>query len=116
MNLSSNLGDSINRQIAVAGSNVYVVWADNTPGNYEIFFRKSTNGGITFGSTINVSNNAGFSFFPQIAVAGSTVYVVWTDNTPGNNDIFFRKSNSWEGPINVSNNSGSSSNSQIAVF
>jgi hypothetical protein len=29
---------------------------------------------------------------PQIAVSGRNVYVVWSDDTPGNADIFFRAS------------------------
>ncbi len=47
--------------LAVAGNNAYVAWCDNTPGNADILLRKSDNTGVTFGSTINVSQNAGFS-------------------------------------------------------
>ena len=38
----------------VNASNAYVVWEDDTLGNYEIFFRASQGLG-----TINVSNNTG---------------------------------------------------------
>ncbi len=41
-------------------------------------------------STKNLSNNAGFSSDPQIAVSGNNVYVVWQDYSAGNWDIFFR--------------------------
>ena len=44
----------------------------------------------------------------------SNAYVVWEDNTPGNNDIFFRASQGL-GTINVSNNTGFSVLPQIAV-
>jgi hypothetical protein len=40
---------------------VSVVWLDNTAGNFEILLRKSINAGAAFGSTINVSQNAGSS-------------------------------------------------------
>ncbi|MFY9796527.1 MAG: hypothetical protein WAJ93_12650 [Candidatus Nitrosopolaris sp.] len=36
-------------------------------------------GGTTFDSTINVSNNPGFSSEPEMAISGSNVYVVWRD-------------------------------------
>jgi hypothetical protein len=49
----------------------------------DIFFKKSTDGGATFGDTINISNNAGLSENPQIASSGNNVYVVWKDNTTG---------------------------------
>jgi len=66
------------------------VWEDNTLGEREIFFRKSTDGGASFDATVNLSNNVGGSFDPQIAVSGNNVYVVWVDITPGL-DIFFKR-------------------------
>ena len=41
-NLSHNSGKSEDPQIAMSGNNVYVVWQDNTPGNFDIFFRRGT--------------------------------------------------------------------------
>ena len=95
-NLSSNAGDSISPAIAVSGdngNNVYVVWNDNTAGNQDILYRRSTNAGSTFPNVIkNLSSNAGDSTFPAIAVSGSVVHVVWTDNTFGIPDILHRRS------------------------
>ena len=92
-NTITELGQKKN--VVVSGSNVYVVWMDRTTvtgiGNEDILFRKSTDGGNTFGDTIYISNNVGHSIFPQIAVSGNNVYVVWTDNTNGPSDIFFSK-------------------------
>ena len=88
-------------------SNAYVVWDDTTPDNNEIFFRASQGLG-----TINISNNTGNSFIPQIATSdnNNNVYVTWIDGTPGNDDIFFAASNnngtSFGTPINLSNNTG----------
>jgi hypothetical protein len=39
-NLSNNDGDSSVPQIISSGSNIYVVWQDDTPGNFDIFFKK----------------------------------------------------------------------------
>ena len=47
-NLSGNAGASINPAIAVSGNNVHVVWHDNTPGNFDILYRRSLDGGDTF--------------------------------------------------------------------
>ena len=55
--------------------------------NNDILYRRSTNGGATFGPIINLSNNAGFSGFPAIAILGNNLHVVWQDDTPGNFDI-----------------------------
>jgi aldose sugar dehydrogenase len=79
-------------QVSPVGSNIFLIWQDNSTGNEEIFLRKSTNGGITFGNTTNVSNNTGFSTSPQIESFGNNTFVIWQDNSTGNEEIFLRKS------------------------
>jgi hypothetical protein len=133
INLSNNTRDSIYSQIAVYGRNVYVIWEEESATvsnnsidkshenrNYDIYFKKSTDGGATFSKGINISNNSGYSEHPQIAVSGSNVYVAWTDNTLLNQEILFKMStdggNTFYKSINLSNNSGSSYNQEIAVF
>jgi hypothetical protein len=44
--------------------------------NYDIFFRKSNDGGATFDKEINLSNNRGFSEHPHLAVYGNNVYTI----------------------------------------
>ena len=111
--MSNDAGDSLIPAIAVSGNNVHIVWHDTTPGNSDILYRRSTDGGATFGSTINLSNNAGNSCYPAIAVSGNNVHVVWEDDTPGNIDILYKRSTdggaSFTEPTkNLSNNAGSS--------
>ena len=75
---------------------MYVVWHDNITSNYEVYFAKRTDGGNRFGKSINLSNNAGLSVFPKIAVStNNTLYVSWTDNitnTRQNQILHFAKS------------------------
>ncbi|MBI5204314.1 MAG: exo-alpha-sialidase, partial [Nitrospirae bacterium] len=97
---------------------LYVVWQDDTltPGNMDIFMKKSTDGGLTW-VWQQISNNAGNSQLPVLAVDNTNaVYVAWQDNTLGNNDIFMKKSTDngltwvWQ---QISNNAG---NSQLPVL
>ena len=119
INLSNTAGASQQPQIATSGNNVYVTWAETISGNNEIFFAASNNNGTSFGTPINVSNNAGSSIVPQIAIAGNNVYVTWQDSILANNEIFFAASNnngtSFGTPINLSNNVGFSGFAQIAA-
>ena len=69
----------------------FVVWQDNTTGNNEIFMRKSINGGISFANITNISNNNASSMYPQIGSFGNTTFVVWQDNSTGNNEILLMK-------------------------
>jgi hypothetical protein len=98
-NLSNNDGNSNNPQMDLHGSNAYIIWQDNTPGKFDIFFRVSTNNGSTFASTKNLSNNDGDSINAHISSVSDAVRIVLQDNTPGKFDIFFRASGN-EGGLN----------------
>jgi hypothetical protein len=122
INLSdSNPGPSTAPQIAVSGTNVYVVWHDRTTGNGDIYFIRSTDSGATFpGPIINVSDSISSSGNPQIAVSGNNVFVVWTDPTGDDQDVLFKRSTndgeSFTEPIvNLSNSSIASIDPQIAT-
>jgi hypothetical protein len=80
-NLSSNSGSSVDPAIAVSGDNVYVAWSDKTPGNTEIIFRASTDGGETFTakSKGRLSNTDSASITPRVASNGDSVYVIWVE-------------------------------------
>jgi hypothetical protein len=118
-NISLNSGTSALAHTAIVGTNLYTVWTDNTGGNQEILFAKSADGGAHFGTSLNISNNAGQSISPQIAAYDNTIFVVWADNTGGNQEILFAKSadggNSFTAPANLSNTPGYSSNPQLAA-
>src|SRR5919112_3320337 len=114
INLSNNKRDSVYAQIASYGKNVYMVWQENNLDpfgynnnannniqynnnyrNYDIYMKKSTDGGSTFSKEINLSKNPGFSEHPQIAISENNVYVAWIDEsttTTKNQEILFRKS------------------------
>jgi glutaredoxin len=119
--VSRNNGSSISPQLAATGNNVYVVWTDNTTGNTDINFRKSSDYGNNFNRTTNLSRNNASSISPQLAATGNNVYVVWTNDTTGNTDINFRKSsdygNKFAGEKNLSENlTGSSFSPKIAAL
>ena len=110
--LTHNGGGSAYPQIAVDGLNIYVVWQDNTlGGNPEIYFKRSVDGGASW-TTKALTNNAGVSVNPTIAVDGQNIYVVWDDDTSGNSEIYFKKSVdrgvTWKAEKNLSNNEGES--------
>ena len=117
--LTTNAADSSYPAIAVDGSNIYAVWQDNTPGNYEIYFRKSTDGGATWLTARKVMSTTGESSYPAIAVSGSNVYVVWNDNTPGNWEIYLRRSTdggaTWQTYKRVTNSAMASTFPAVAV-
>jgi hypothetical protein len=95
-NLSQNLEDSVYAQVSTSGDNVYVAWQESVgsqKGDYDIFFIVSRDGGASFSSPINLSNNTGFSEHPQISASGNNVYIIWVDdNNTRNKQVLLRKS------------------------
>jgi hypothetical protein len=57
--------------MAVSRNNVYVVHDFPVTGNSEILYRKSTNGGDSFGSAVNLSNTTENSFSPRVAASNN---------------------------------------------
>ena len=73
VNLSNSTGFSRLPAIAASGNNVYVVWQDDSlvPGNFDILYRRSTNGGASFSGTVNLSNTARASTIPAVAASNN---------------------------------------------
>jgi hypothetical protein len=122
-NLTNNPMDSVYGQVAAWNSNVYLLWQDSIPSdhtNYDIFIKNSNDNGTTFGSSVNLSNNSGFSEHPQIAAYDNNVYAIWADDTSGNREVLFTRSvdngTSFDKIKNLSNNTSDSFNQEIAVF
>ena len=91
--LTWTAGDSGWPALAVAPANkVYLAWADDTPGNEDIYGRMSTNGGTTWTPTTRVTYNSGRSLFPAMVVDLSGFFhLVWQDDTPGNFELYYLK-------------------------
>ena len=94
MDMEKSVSSRVERSPAIAtdmGDNIYVVWNDSTPGNYEICYKRCTNGDGTL-TTKRLTWNGGASIVPAIAtyLAGE-IHIVWTDDSHGNEEIYYKK-------------------------
>jgi len=112
----------VNPRIAVSGSNVYVVWDEQTKTSDEIYFSMSTDNGTKFSESINISRSDVTSNRAGIQVSGDNVYIIWHEISQETSDIFFAVSNdnglSFSLPINLSTGEGSPSltrDTQMAI-
>ena len=84
--------DASDPELAILGNTVYAVWEDfrDVWDEGEIYLAKSTDGGVTWGSHVNVGQGAGNQIGvddPSLAVGpDGTVYVVWY-NPYSSNDL-----------------------------
>ena len=119
--LTWNLGNSSRPSIDHdTPSWFHVAWHDDTPGNFEIYYRKSTDEGATWGPTIRLTWNSGDSFFPSLAIhEDDTIHLAWQDGTPGNFEIYYKKSTdggaTWTAVQNLTLTSSYSGTPRIAA-
>lgn len=93
---------------------VWVAWQDDRAGHQDIYVASSADGLLTNNAS-RVTSNVGAQTAPDIAVdAYGTVYLVWTDNRNGSNDIYGADSDT--GPwTNVPVRTGSGSQHSACV-
>jgi len=91
--LTTNEGSfSIYPSVAVNGNNIHVVWHDDRDGNWEIYYKRSTNNGENWGSDIRLTTNDGSdSINPAVAIDGNNIHVVWYDDRDGNREIYYKQ-------------------------
>jgi hypothetical protein len=71
---------------------VYTVWMDDREGNWDIFFTRSTDGGINFDTNVLVNDDSkeAIQAFPKIAVDSTgTIHAIWQDKRNGDFDIYY---------------------------
>jgi hypothetical protein len=87
-------GQSYRPAIAIDSSNaIHVVWHDDTPGNEEVYYKRSTDGGTAWSAAQRLTWMPGASYNPTIAIDSSNaIHVVWQDDTPGNEEVYYKRS------------------------
>lgn len=119
--LTNNSGDSQLPSVSVSGSFVHVAWQDRRDGNFEIYYKRSTDGGISGGADTRLTNAIYDSWHPSVSVSGSglEVHIAWQDRRDVSDEIYYRRSTdggiSWESESRLTNNAGISVIPSIAV-
>ncbi len=118
--LTNSLAHSEFSALAVSGTVVHVVWQDDRDGNYEIYYKRSTDGGLSWWTDTRLTNYSAASNAPTIAVSNDNVHVVWVDERDGNPEIYYKRSTdggiSWGADTRLTNNSFLSTYASVAVY
>jgi hypothetical protein len=93
----SNTADSLSSlgSITLLDRDVYIAWSDGPFSKGEVDFRRSTDGGASFGETINLSNDTGDSIRPEITVSAPNVFIVWQNQGTKSDDIYLQEKYRW---------------------
>lgn len=92
LRLTNKSGNSINASVSSVSNDVHVVWQDERDGNQEIYYKHSTDGGLTWGADVRLTHNSFASNFPSVAAMDKSIFIVWSDLRDGNPEIFSLRS------------------------
>ncbi len=80
------------KSLAIKNDTLHIVWTDTRNGNYEIYYKRSTDLGSSWSGDKRLTSNLAMSSFPSIVCAGARVHIVWQDNRDGNWEIYYKYS------------------------
>ncbi len=112
-NISRNSGGAGAPSMCIDNNGtVHIVWMDDTPGNWEIFYSFKPHGG-EWSTPQNISNNEINSNSPEIiSDPSNNLHVVWDEMVSSNNAeiMYISKEgiNNWSNAMNISQTSGGS--------
>jgi hypothetical protein len=86
---------------------------------WEIYAKRSDDGGDTWGPDVRLTSAAGISARPSVAASGEDVHIVWFDGRDGNSEVYAKHSGdgglSWQPDERLTSAAGESAHPSVAV-
>ena len=128
-NVSNTSVPSVLCDLAVGGTDIHLVWKENSGLNANIHFKNKAKEDAGWSSALDLTaTTAGQCLNPAIAVVengtSDRIHVVWDDKSQGNRDILYRKSldggSTWDnplgsGPDSITNDTYDATHPDIAI-
>ncbi|MBA3829115.1 MAG: T9SS type A sorting domain-containing protein [Taibaiella sp.] len=117
--ITDTMGSASFPAIAVSGATVHVVWMDTSLHRKASFYKRSLDGGNTWGATYVLDSDT--KFWPGLAASGPLVVVSLNKEIiSGNTEVYFRRSlnngTTWDTLQRISNANGRSEDPAIAAL
>lgn len=114
--LTNTYSASRYNNLAVSGSGLFVVWADESDGNWKIYYKRSIDGGVNWEDNTRLTNAFAESNFPFVAVSDSTLHVIWTESRDGNEEIYYKRNPSGNIIVGVENELPVNSSQVVSIY
>jgi hypothetical protein len=117
--LTNNSAKSLSPALAVFGSLVHLTWFDQRDGNNEVYYKRSEDGGVSWGADTRLTNDLSASIYSAVAASEAIVHIAWEEHRDGNGEIYYKRSTdggaTWGTDTRLTNNSANSFSPSIAV-
>ena len=117
--LTNDPASSLFPVLSASGNDLHIAWVDERNGNPEIYYKRSTNKGVSWEADFRLTQDPLISEYVRICSSGLFVHTVWKDNRDGNNEIYYKRSTnggaSWDGVSRLTNDPDESYNPDISV-
>jgi len=72
---------------------IWVFWASDRTGNYDIFYKATSNNGLSWSSEVQLTDDPGKDVAPAaLQTADGKIWVVWTSRRTLNDELFYKTS------------------------
>ena len=78
--------------LAMDGATVHAAWSQIADNNWEIYYNRSSDGGLTWGTAQRLTNNQYDAWQPALAAAGGSVHLVWADDRGSDFQVLYKRS------------------------
>jgi hypothetical protein len=106
--LTNDPAYSYTSTIAADQDFVCVVWYDERDGNFEVYTKYSTNGGVSWTPDNRITNNPYDSRYPNMVLSNQVIHITWNDERDGNLEVYYKRStnrgNNWDPDLRLTNN------------
>ena len=85
--------------LALHEGRLHAVFSDRRNGNYEIYYKGSTDLGVTWSADERLTDDPAVSTRPSVAAGDSAVHVVWCDDRDGNFEIYHKRGDLGQVPV-----------------
>jgi len=118
--LTNDIQESWHPSLALHDSFVHLAWRDWRDHSFEVYYKRSTDHGATWGSDARLSGDlANGSYDPCIAADSGLVHVVWWDTRTTPFEIYFKSSTdegvTWGEDIRLTNDTTGSYNTTVVA-